>query len=98
MANDLFEVLNPIAIQPPIQLTPLSPRLSELDNKKIYFVDLGKPESDAAFDALEKYLLEFAPHTKFIRRKKKLTYFSNEPDLWTEIEREADGLIFGIFD
>jgi hypothetical protein len=47
---------------------------------------------------LGKYLNEFVPDGKFIRRKKKFTYSMDEPELWLEIEKNADALIFGVFD
>jgi hypothetical protein len=94
----LYEVLNPRGSLLPVTSNPLSKRLSDLKGKKVYFVDLGKPESDTVFDALEKYLPEFAMEAHFIRRKKEKTYFMDEPDLWAEIEKEADAFIFGVFD
>jgi hypothetical protein len=96
--NEVYEALNPKGIQLPVQLFPLTPRLPDLKNKTIYFVDLGKPASDTAFDALEKYLSETIPEAKFVRRQKKLTYFADEPDLWNEIIEKADAFIFGIYD
>jgi hypothetical protein len=98
ITDRFYEVLNPRGMQVPTQLIPLAHRLRDFKDKRIYFVDLGKPESDTAFDALEQYLTEAIPAAKFIRRRKKLTYFVNEPDLWDDIQKNADALIFGIFD
>ena len=99
MSNDsLCAALNPRGLEVPTQLVPLSPRLKNFDNKQIYFVDLGKPESDTAFDALELYLTKAAPTAKFVRKRKDLTYFVNEPELWADIEKNADAMIFGVFD
>jgi|OpeIllAssembly_1097287.scaffolds.fasta_scaffold2696902_1 hypothetical protein len=97
-ADRLYEVLNPRGTQTPTQLSPLSPRLQDFKDKKIYLVDLGKPESDTAFDALEQYLTEAIPASKIIRKRKKLTYFVNEPDLWDDIQKNANALVFGVFD
>jgi hypothetical protein len=96
--NGLYEVLNPRGMQVPTQLIPLAPRLRDFKDKRIYFVDLGKPGSDTAFDALEHYLTEAIPAAKFIRKRKKLTYFVDEPELWADIQKNADALIFGVFD
>jgi hypothetical protein len=98
MTEELYEVLNPRGTLLPVTQHPLSQRFSDLRGKKIYFVDLGKPESDTVFDALEKYLPEFATEAQFIRRKKEKTYFMDEPELWIKIEKDADAFIFGVFD
>jgi len=96
--NGVYDALNPKGIKLPVRLFPLSPRLADLDHKTIYMVDLGKPGSDTAFDALEKYCSELMPEAKFVRKKKKLTYFADEPDLWAEVKEKADAFIFGVYD
>ena len=96
--DGVYDALNPKGFKLPIRLSSLSPRLTDLHDKKIYFVDLGKPGSDTAFDALEKYLSESMPEARFIRRRKKLTYFADEPDLWAEVAEKADAFIFGVYD
>ncbi len=93
-----FQVLNPRGLELLKEGTPLSERPSDLKGKKIYLIDVGKPQSDDAFDAAEEYLKEKLPQSKIIKRKKKTDYFSDEPALWDEVSKNADAFILGSFD
>jgi hypothetical protein len=96
--SDMYEVLNPRGIELLKEGAPLSERPSDLTDKKVYLIDVGKPQSDDAFDAAEEYLTEHVPQTKVIRRRKKTNYFTDEPELWAEVQENADAFIIGSFD
>ena len=93
-----FEVLNPRGLELLKEGTALAERLTDLTGKKIYLIDVGKPQSDDAFDAAEEWLLQNVPQAKIIRRRKKTDYFSDEPELWEEVGKNADAFILGSFD
>jgi len=97
-SGDVFEVLNPRGVELLKGGTRLNDRLSDLKDKKIYLIDVGKPQSDDVFDAAEKYLLEHVPQAKVIRTRKKSDYFKDEPELWDETQKSADAFILGSFD
>ena len=94
----VFEVLNPRGVELLKDGTPLNERLSDLKDKKIYLIDVGKPQSDDPFDAAEEYLAEQVPQAKVTRTRKKSDYFQNEPELWSETQQNADAFILGSFD
>ena len=96
--NELYEVLNPRGVILSKQVSPMSARLEDLKGKTIYYVDVGKPESDVLFDALEQQLPLVSPETRFIRRRKKMSYLTDEHELWEDIEKNADAFIIGAFD
>lgn len=93
-----FEVLNPRGVEIRKESSPLNARLSDLAGKNIYLVDVGKPQSDCVFDAVEEYLFEHVPQAKIVRTRKKSDYFNNEPALWDEVQNNADAFILGSFD
>jgi len=94
----MYEVLNPRGIELLKEGSPLNERPSDLTGKKVYLIDVGKPQSDDAFDAAEEYLTEHVPQAKVIRRRKKTDYFHDEPELWAEVQKNADVFILGSFD
>jgi hypothetical protein len=96
--DGMYEVLNPRGIELLKEGTPLNDRLSELADKKIYLIDVGKPQSDDPFDAAEEYLAEHLSQAKVIRTRKKADYFQDEPELWDEVKNNADAFILGSFD
>ena len=97
-SGGVFEVLNPRGVELLKDGTTLNERLSDLKDKKIYLIDVGKPQSDDAFDAAEEYLAEHVPQAKVIRTRKKSDYFKDEPELWDEAQKNADAFILGSFD
>lgn len=94
----MYEVLNPRGLELLKEGTALSERLADLTGKKIYLIDVGKPQSDDAFDAAEEYLKTQVPQTTVVRRRKTTDYFSDEPELWDEVAKNADAFILGSFD
>jgi hypothetical protein len=97
-SGGVFEVLNPRGVELLKDGTPLNDRLTNLKDKKIYLIDVGKPQSDDVFDAAEEYLAGNVPQLKVIRTRKKSDYFQDEPELWDEVQKNADAFILGSFD
>ena len=96
--NGNYEVLNPRGVEIVKENARLSGRLSDLKGKVVHLVDIGKSQSDELFEELERYLRELAPDTKFVQKRKKTTFFDDEPDLWDDVEKNADAFILGAFD
>ena len=94
----IYEVLNPRGVEILKEGTPLNDRLSDLTEKKIYLIDVGKPQSDDAFDAAAEYLADSVPKARVVRARKKSDYFKDEPELWDEVGKNADAFILGSFD
>jgi hypothetical protein len=89
-------VLNPLGQPPPITRIPMAPRLSGLDGKTIYIVDINFTDTHQFFTEMQKLLSEKYPKTAFIVRTKIGTYFDNDPELWAEIKEKGAAMIMGV--
>jgi hypothetical protein len=98
MNGNVNEVLNPRGIMKQKVATPINERLSNLNDKTVYLIDVGKQDAEILFDALEQYLSEREPNTRFVRTKKKATYFEDDPEVWSEVKSKAHSFILGAFD
>ncbi len=89
-------VLNPLGQPPAIARVPMAPRLSSLDGKTIYIVDIGFTDTHQFFTEMQKLLSDKYPKTTWIVRTKIGTYFEDDPKLWAEIKEKGHGMIMGI--
>ncbi len=96
MASKKVTVLSPRGIAPPIQLLPMAPRLSMLEGKTIYIVDMNFPYTHQFFEEMRRLFANRYPKTTWVLRVKVGTYFNNDPELWAEIKEKGNGAILGI--
>jgi hypothetical protein len=89
-------VLNPRGIQPAIRRIPMAPRLDSLDGKTIYIVDTRYPLTEQFVQEVYNVLKERYPKTTWVLKKKRGTYFDDDPKLWQEIKEEGQGMIMAI--
>jgi hypothetical protein len=89
-------VLNPLGQPPAIVRVPMAPRISSLEEKTIYIVDIGFTDTHQLFTEMQKLLAEKYPRTTWIVRKKIGTYFDDDPKLWAEIKEKGHGMIMGV--
>jgi len=85
--------LNPLGQPPAIERVPMAPRISDLDGKTIYIVDIGFSATHQLLTELQDLLKERYPKTTWIVRNKIGTYFNDDPKLWAEIKEKAQGMI-----
>ena len=88
-----YEALNPRGLAQPIKRTPLAPRISDLNDKTVYVVNVGKTYSEEILAAIAKLLPEYFPRVKVVHTAKKTFYAENEPELWKEVKERADAVI-----
>jgi hypothetical protein len=97
MANNQSEkeisVLNPLGQPPPIRASLLAPRLDSISAKKIYVVDVKFPASKPFLEELVRALRERYSETTWVPVEKQGNYFDDDPDLWSNIKKHADGAI-----
>ncbi len=91
-----IKVFNPLGQPPAIARVPMAPRLTTLDGKTIYIVDIGFTDTDQLLKEMQKLLGERYPKTTWIVRLKTGTYFDNDPKLWAEIKEKGSGMIIGV--
>jgi hypothetical protein len=74
----------------------MAPRLDSLDNKTIYLVDTGFAGAKEFLEELQAWFSKNMPSVKTVLRTKGGTMFSDSPELWAELKKKADGVVFGV--
>ncbi|MBP1622537.1 MAG: Thiol-disulfide oxidoreductase protein [Acidobacteria bacterium] len=80
------------------ELVPLrmAPRLDSLDNKTIYLVDVGFAGGKEFLEEVQAWFGKNMPLVKTVLRTKSGTPFSDSPELWAEMKKMANGVVFGV--
>jgi hypothetical protein len=80
------------------ELVPLrmAPRLDTLDNKTIYLVNTGFAGAREFLEEVQAWFSKNMPSVKTVLRNKSGTMFSDSPELWAELKKKADGVVFGV--
>lgn len=91
-----ISVLNPRGTPPPIQITPLAPRLDTLDGKTVYLVDVRFMGGDIFLKEIAKWFAQNMPKVKIVFREKTGSYGVDDPELWAEIKAKGDAAIMAI--
>ena len=80
------------------ELIPLrmAPRLNSLENKTIYLVDTGFAGGREFLEELQKWFSENMPSVKTVVHIKSGNAFVDSPELWPELRKKADGVVFGV--
>jgi hypothetical protein len=92
-------VLNPAIASKMAKRAPLSPRLSTLEGKTLYLVDINWGGPDAAYSVYEEMQTWFAkeiPSLKVVIKRKKGPYSQDDPELWKEIAKNGNAAMVGI--
>lgn len=90
------KVLSPLGTPPPIRTLKLAPRLSTIEGKTVYVVDVKYPATKPFFQELMSMLAQHYPDTRWVFKEKIGTYFEDDPGLWEEIRQQGDAMIIGI--
>jgi hypothetical protein len=91
-----YAVLNPRGIAIPPKLTSLVKRLSNLDDKTIYIVNVTrKVQTEEVLEGVATLIRQLYPRAKVIHILRKLNYYLDEPELWKEIADKADAAVVG---
>jgi hypothetical protein len=96
----LITVLNPAISTKLIERVPLCPRLSTLEGKTIYLIDMqwGGPEAAySVFEEMQKWFAGNIPSVKIVIKRMGSGPFGDDPALRKEIvDKKIDGVITGI--
>ena len=98
-AQPKITVLNPAISSQMVDRVPLSPRLSTLEGKTLYLVDISWGGPEAAYSVFEEIKAWFAqnkPSTKIVIKRKTGMYSMDDPALWKEIKQNANAALIGI--
>jgi len=95
----LITVLNPAVANTMARRIPLAPRLSTLEGKTIYMVDInwGGPEAAMSiFEEMQAWFAKNMPSVKTVIKIKKGGYETDDPGLWQEISEKGNAVIMGV--
>ncbi|MEE8414012.1 MAG: hypothetical protein V3R96_05620 [Dehalococcoidales bacterium] len=79
-----------------LELLRMAPRLDSLDDKTVYLVDTGFAGSHDFLEEVQGWFSRNIPSVKTVLRRKPDNMFSDSPDLWVEIKKNGDAVIFGV--
>jgi hypothetical protein len=74
----------------------MAPRLDSLEGKRIYLVDTGFAGSADFMEEVQDWFTRNRPGVKTVLRHKKTSMFTDEPELWAEIKKNGDAVVFGV--
>jgi hypothetical protein len=96
----LITVLNPAISTKMTERVPLSPRLSSLEGKTIYLIDMqwGGPEAAySVFEEMQNWFSHNMPSVNIVIKRMSSGPFGDDPALRKEIvDKKVDGVITGI--
>jgi hypothetical protein len=80
------------------ELIPLrmAPRLDSLENRTIYLVDTGFAGGREFLEEMQNWFRENMPAVKTVVHIKSGNAFVDSPELWPELKKKADGVVFGV--
>ena len=97
--NSLITVLNPAVTEKLAERVPLAPRLTTLEGKTLYLVDMNYEgmEGTPVMKEMQAWFVKNMPGVKTVLRLKSGSYVSDDPALWKEITGNGgDGVIMGV--
>ena len=90
-----YAALNPRGLKPEAALVSMAPRLTDLQGKVVYCVSQVVGGADRFLQTVAEVLPRYAPGVKTVYRRKPSVYGTDDPELWEEITRQADAMIYG---
>jgi hypothetical protein len=94
-----MRVLNPTPPNRMVDRMPLAPRLTSLEGKTIFLVDIGWGGENAApsiYSEMKAWFAKNMPSVKIEVRKIKGFYMQDQPELLKEISEKGNAAMFGI--
>jgi hypothetical protein len=74
----------------------MAPRLDKLEGKTVYLVDTGFAGGADFMAEVQDWFTRNQPSVKTELRHKKSSMFTDEPELWAEIKKNGDAVVFGV--
>ena len=74
----------------------MAPRPDSLEGKTVYLVDTGFAGSPEFMEEVQDWFTRNRPSVKTELRHKKTSMFTDDPELWVEIKKNGDAVIFGV--
>jgi hypothetical protein len=74
----------------------MTKRLDTLEGKTVYLVNVTFAGSREFLEELQDWFSKNRPDIKTVLRDKKLGWATDEPELWQEIKKNGDAVVFGV--
>jgi hypothetical protein len=74
----------------------MAPRLDSLDGKTVYLVNTGFAGGKEFIEELDGWFKRNKPAVKTVVCHKKTSMFTDDPELWAEIKKNSDAVVFGV--
>jgi hypothetical protein len=95
----VYRCLDPRGNPPDIEYLPPSKRLAALDDKTVFFVDIGKPGSDVLLKTAMEMMEKRVPSARLVYYPKNTSFMKPESEEWWKtIEERADAAIVALGD
>jgi len=91
----VYEVLNPRGSKPTMNVSPLCPRVPDLNHKVVYVIDSGIFGSYLFTEKIAGLLPTYFPQIKVEYRKTDSLFLTSDSEVWSEMKKNADAFIFG---
>jgi len=88
-------VLDPSGIKRETTIIPLAPRISDLTDKVVYCISQYVGGADIFLKKVADALPQYIHGVKAIYKRKPSAYSTDDPELWDEITKQADAVIYG---
>lgn len=74
----------------------MAERLDTLEGKTVYLVNTGFAGAADFMEEVQDWFRRNRPSVKTELRRKKTSMFTDEPELWAEIKKNGDAVVFGV--
>jgi hypothetical protein len=74
----------------------MAPRLDSLDGKTVHLVNTGFHGSKEFMEEVQDWFQHNKPSVKTELVHKKTSMFTDDPELWAEIKKNGDAVVFGV--
>jgi hypothetical protein len=74
----------------------MAPRLDSLEGKTVYLVNTGFAGSKEFMEEVQDWFNRHHPDVKTVLVHKKTSMFTDDPELWAEIKKNGDAVVFGV--
>ena len=91
-----ISVLNPKGTPPPIPLSPMALRPSNLDGKTVYFVDIKYEGGASLLHAIMDWFSKNTPKANLVVREMSGPFDQEDTNLWAEIKQKADAVVLAV--
>ena len=74
----------------------MAPRLDKLEGKTVYLVNTGFAGGKEFIEEVDGWFKRNKPDVKTIVKNKQTSMFTDDPELWVEIKKNSDAVVFGV--